>query len=401
MPQFRFRAQPPEGVPVEDTMDAPTAHEVVQRLQERGYTVTLVEPVQSEFGRGPKGRQLPWEDLELLAQQLHSITARNLPLAPGLSALVAGMPAGALRGVIDQVRIDLDRGIPTEEALRNRGAVLPPLFARVVRAGEASNAGLPEVLRILIAHSARMVQLQNTLRSALAYPALVLVLTVGVMLILVLKVIPSYETLMGNVRFSDSLGMRPSIWLNQSPGLVALAAIALALLTLYATYLLQRTYAASLRVDRFKLAVPRFGRVYYLVVLARFARTLGALLVARVPVVEAMELAGAASGCPTLQLAVSEASNRVAIGESLAQALRSTGFFEETFCWMLGSAEQRNAAEEALGYLAEGCEREAASRDTLNVQLAGPLALVAVGLVVLVCSAQFFILGGGTQFLGD
>ena len=398
MAAFRYRAQSPEGTPVADTMDAASAHEVVQRLQERGYQGIEVERVQAEFARGARGRQLPWADLELLAMQLHSITARNLPLAPGLAALSQGMPKGGLRGVIDQIRIDLDRGTPPHEALANRGAALPPLFARLVRAGEAANAGLPEVLRILVSHSARMVTLQNTLRSALAYPALVLAMTLVVMGVLLWQVLPGYQVIS---EISEWRGR--GTWLNllsmlsNSPSLYFVAFVLMGLFALYLTYSLRRGYAGSLRIDRLKLAVPRFGRVYYLVVLARFARTLAALLAARVPVVESMELAGAASGSPTLQLAVSEASNRVALGESLAQALRSVGFFEESFCWMLASAEERSAADEALVFLADACERESAARDALNAQLVGPLALVAVGLVLLAVSFQFF---NSTTFLG-
>jgi len=391
MPQFRYRANAPDGAALEDVMDAPSAHEVVQRLQERGYAVTLVEPLQAEFARAGRGRQLPWTDLELFAQQLHSITSRNLPLAPGLQALAQGMPNGPLRGVVDQVRIDLERGASAEEALRNRGNALPPLFARVVRAGEAANGGLPEVLRILVQHSARMVALQNTLRSALAYPILVLAVLLAVVGYLMYTVLPLYNDLVYREASREFSDISFIDWLKFSPGLIFGAFVLVGMGALYATSVLQRTYASSVRTDRIKLAVPRFGRVYYLITVARFSRTLASLLAARVPVVEAMELSGAASGSLVLQQAVADASNRVAMGESLANALEASHYFEPTYSWLLGSSEQRNAAEEALNHLAEACEREAFAQDSLNTQLIGPLALVAVGLVFFAVSSQFMV----------
>ena len=267
-----------------------------------------------------------------------------------------------------------------------------PFFAAAVRAGETSGAGLPAILRILVLHSSRMIQLQNSLHTALAYPILVVCIALGVVLVLLWKVLPIYldtgfvVTNQGVRGTLDVLRVLVQHPMNTSAALVLLAA-AVVLFTRDLT----RAHAQSLGADRLKLRIPRFGRVYYQITIARFSRTLAALLAARVPIVEALELAAAASGSPMLQQAVGEAAPRAALGNTLADSLGATGYFGPGYCWLLGTAEARNAAEDALQNLAESAEREAAANDQLNLQLIGPLAIMVAGALVLLISLQFMI----------
>ena len=391
MPQFRYRVVSPEGTPLEDTIEAATAHQATLRLQERGYTVNSVEPVQAEFRAG-RGAQLSWVELELLVRQLQSITERNLPLVPALRAFTAEMKGSALKGVVDQVRIDLERGATIEEAIRNRGNALPPLFAAAVKAGESSGAGLPGVLKILTEHSARMITLQNTLHTALAYPLVVAGMAVGIAMLLLWKVMPVYADMARNNGVGFQQGRVVATMANavaDNPATSSVFLVAVAAIALWGTRKLTQAHANTLRADRIKLRVPRFGRVYYQITLARFSRTLAALLGARVPVVEALELAAAASGSPMLQQAVGDAAPRVALGNRISDALRASGYFGPGYCWLLGTAEARNAAEEALVNLAESSEREAAASDQMNLQLIGPLALIVAGSLILLITMQF------------
>lgn len=399
MPTYRYRAVAPDGSALEDVIDAPSAHQATLRLQERGYTVNSLEPVQGEFTAAPRGGQLPWTDLELLARQLLSITERNLPMVPALKAMAADMDAPRLKGVVDQVRIDLERGASIEEALRNRGGAVPPLFASAVRAGEASGIGLPGVLRILVQHAGRMVQLHGSLQAALAYPLIVTVLACAVLLIVTTQLAPGANALAGfNVYGGVNRFHGLTAFVAEHTLGLSLAGVALCAGAFLLTRRLRRGHAHSLRADRARMRVPGFGKVYYLITVARFSRTLAALLAARVPVVESLELAAAASGSPLLQQAVGGAAPRVALGETLAGALGASDYFGKAYCWLLGVAEQRNAAEEALENLAEAAEREAAAQDQLNLQLIGPLALVIAGIVVLLVSFQFILPVSGGIF---
>lgn len=397
MPQFHYRATSPDGTSIDDHIEADSAHQATLRLQERGYTVNSVQPVQAEFSRAVRARQLSWPELEMLVQQLLSVTERELPLVPALKAFTADMPASGLKAVLEQVRIDLERGATLDDALRNRGNALPPLFASAVRAGEAAGVGLPGILRILLRHSSRMIGLQQSLHTALAYPLLVITLASAVFLLFLTQVAPRSNELMGELVMKRELAV--TITDNIMP--IAAATILGAVALLFLSRSALRNFSHSLRADRLKLRIPRFGRVYYLVTVARFSRTLAALLAARVPIMQALELAAAASGSPMLQQAVGDASPRVALGTPLAASLRDTGYFPSSYCWLLETAENRNAAEEALENLAESGEREAAASDQLNMQLIGPLALLAAGGLVLLSalnmvspiSSMFNILG--------
>lgn len=384
MPQFHFRATAPDGTPIDDHIEADSAHQATLRLQERGYTVNSVQPVQAEFAQSARARQLTWTDLEMLTRQLLSIAERELPMVPALKAFTADMPASGLKAVFDQVRIDLERGTSLEEALRNRGNALPPIYASAVRAGEAAGVGLPGILRILLRHSSRMIALQQSLHAALAYPLLVVALASAVFLLFLMQVLPGTRDVMRDVGMERNLAETISDNIVPIGASAILAAVAL----LFFSRSMLRSFSSSLQGDRVKLRIPRFGRVYYLVTLSRFSRTLAALLAARVPIMQALELAGAASGSPMLQQAVGDAGPRVALGTPLAESLRETGYFPASYCWLLETAEQRNAAEEALENLAESDEREAAALDQMNMQLVGPLALLGAGLLVLLVAGK-------------
>lgn len=389
MPNYRYRAVAPDGSALEDVIDAPTAHQATLRLQERGYTVTALEPVQGEFSRG---NQLSWPDLEFLVRQLLSITQRNLPMVPALKAMTADMDSPKLKGVIDQVRIDLERGSTIEEALRNRGSAVPPLFASAVRAGEASGLGLPGVLKILVQHAGRMVRIQASLQAALAYPLVVVCMAIAVLFVLFFQYLPTIQDVTRNPFINEHGHQRGISILVQNYAPYLLAGGTLLLIGSYvATRRIRRGFSRSLSGDRLRLQVPGFGRVYYLITIARFSRTLAALLAARVSIVEALELAAAASGSPMLEQAVGEAIPRVAMGETLTSALLSTDYFGKAYCWLLGVAEERNAMEEALENLAESAERDAAAQDRTNLQLVGPIALIVAGIAVLLVSAQFLM----------
>ncbi len=390
MPNYRYRAVAPDGSALDEVIDAPSAHQATLRLQERGYTVTSLEPIQGEFRAG---QQLSWQDLEFLMRQLHSITLRSLPMVPALKAMTADMDTAQLKGVVDQIRIDLERGSTIEEALRNRGSAIPPLFASAVRAGEASGLGLPGVLQILVKHSGRMVKIQSSLQAALAYPLLVMSLSMVVLAIIGTQVVPKMNGLGHPIALGgdESAVFQLLQMFNGTPQLAVLIGVVAVLCAFFATRWLFRGHAFSLRSDRLRLRMPGFGRVYYLITVARFSRTLAALLAARVPVLDALDLAAGASGSPILEQAVRDVTPRVALGEPLAQALEAGNYFGKAYCWLLGVAEQRNAAEEALENLAESAEREAATQDTLNLQLVGPVALLVVGLCVLLVSLQFLM----------
>ena len=139
------------------------------------------------------------------------------------------------------------------------------------------------------------------------------------------------------------------------------------------------------------------GACYHGAVQARFCHTLGLLLGARVPIVAALDLAGAASGCAVLERRCRRAGEDIAAGERLTDSLRYTRFFGHNFIWILGTGEERGGAEEALQNLAESLDRETEAREQALGMFSAPLLTavfaVIIGFIVSAMYLPMFTLG--------
>jgi type II secretory pathway component PulF len=386
MPRYHYRAQDADGHPHEGDMDESSARRVRMKLEERGLTVIQVNDTAPPRGMFRESSRLTWDELELLMGQLHSLTRHGLPLPPAIRAMAADLRGTRMRPVLEKLHRDLDAGHSLEEAVARQRDAFPMVFPVLLRAGEASG-NLPGVLQMLMQFAARNVQARSRLQMNLAYPIAVLVACAVVVYFMLTKVVITYAEIFEE--FGGHLPALTQFWVNLSrfatgnaQALQVGSLLAVALLA--AAYIwLRRRDNERVWVDALWFRVPFWGRLYHLLTLARFARLLGLLLRARVPLLDSLELAGAGSGSPVFRQAAERASLQVAAGERLADALAATTVFPHSFCWLLGTGEDRGEAEQSLEFLAESADRELVARDrALGVMLA-PVLIVLVGLLVL------------------
>lgn len=386
MTQYRYRSVDDQGNPVNGTMEESSAHRVIQRLQERGLQVSSV----AEMHRGPGllrvSSRLTWEELSLFSDQLQAITRGSLPLAPALKALAADLKNSRVKTVLDRMCHDLERGETLEQALLNNHGSFPQLFVSIVRAGE-STGNLAGVLQLMSSYSTRMVGLKNTIQLALAYPVTVLILSVFILGFMLTNVVPVFADIFSD--FGGELPWPTRFWVHVSDCvihawptlLMGLSGAFVAVAFIYKR--LRRSPGGRCWLDTIRLHIPVAGQVYYQMCLSRFARTLGLLLGARVPVLESLELAAAASGSPMLEQVIAQANLQVAGGDSIAGALAGTGFFGHHFCWLLATGEDRGEAELALDNLADNYEREAVVHDRMMSVLLTPVLVLGLGVLIL------------------
>jgi len=405
MTLYRYRAADHEGNPVEGTMDAPSAHRVVAVLQERGLHVAAVEEANPAPGLRRVSRQLAWQELHFFIEQLGSIVRSGLPLAPSLQSLAADLGRSRLKGAVDRLRIDIERGASLDEAMARQPHVFPHLFTSALRAGEASG-NMAGVLQALARYTGRVLQLRGSVRLALTYPVTVLVAAVLIIGFLLVTVVPVYADI-----FEDFGARMPGptrFWLALSDGLLHHSrTLVLAVpLCVFGVVLLwriaRRADRGRILGDWLRMHAPIVGTLNYLVALARFCRTLALLLRSGVPVLDSLELAAASTGSAILERAVGEANLLVAGGERLVDALESTKFFGHNFCWMIGTGENRGEVETALESLAESYEREVALRDRLAVALVTPAFIFIIGGIIgfLVVSLYLPIFSLGSAISG-
>lgn len=385
MTRFRYRATDAKGDPFMDTMEADSARQVTVKLQERGLTVNSVEEVGKPKGLLRISKQLNWDELHLFTQQLYAITRTNLPLPAALRSLAADLKGSRLKPVLEAIQKDVEQGVALDVAIEKQHEAFPPLFADVVRAGEATG-NLAGVLQLYLRHTERMLTLKGTLKTALAYPVIVVLLGTVLMGFLLTRVMPMFAEIF--TEFGGDLPAPTKFWIRMGdtvsqdwPSLCIGVAVVLTTLHLIRRGM-ERFEGGRVRLDWLRLHTPLVGHLRYLLAVSRFSRTLAMLLASRAPLLPSLDLAAAASGSPLLQRAVAEASLRVAGGERIADALSGTGFFAYHFCWLLGMGEDRGEAELALENAAETMESEILSKDKILGATLAPVMVIIVGLLI-------------------
>lgn len=385
MTMYKYRALDPEGNPVEDSMEAVSAHAVTQKLQERGLTVSAVAEAYPDRRLLRVSGKLTWEDLQLLSEQLESIVKSGLPLVPSLKALASELHNPRLKPVLERLHQDLERGVALEDAVDKQHEYFPRVYPALIRAGEATG-NLGGVMGLVSQHAARMADLKQRLQLALIYPVILAVTAFFIISFLMLKVVPVFAEIFGE--FGSALPAPTRVIVEVSElfqhsfgNLLLAASVALALIVGVPLWM-RRSVAGRCRLDTLKLYLPWIGPAYHMGVQARFCRLMGLLLTSRVPVLDAMELSGAASGSPVLERALEDAVLEVASGERLADALEHTRFFGHDTCWLLSTSEERGRTEEAFSSLASRFEHQAVAHEKFLGVMAAPVFVLAIGFVV-------------------
>ncbi len=385
MPLFRYRAVDTQGEVFEGTIDEQSAARVTAILQERGLQVSEVAPLALHKGLPFLHKPLTWEDIHLLNQQLLVIVKSDLPFVPALAAMATDINNPRLKPVLDGLKRDLELGTSIEQALQKHPDSFPPAYISMIRAGERSG-NLAGVLALMENQSARVLDARHTLRTAMAYPAMVLVSAIGVIGFLCARVIPVWAEV-----FEDFGARLPAItrfWVDLSENLnrhgrsLFVVVIMLAVLLVGGLRLSRRSVVAREVIDRIFEHIPLVGRGVFLTALARFSRALALLLSSNVPVLESLDLAGAASGSALLRRHARRVARDVAMGESIADSFAATGYFPQLFCWLFATGEARGQVEGTLFDLSRSYEQQAAFHDRAIGQFISPLLVVSVALLV-------------------
>ncbi|MBI2423870.1 MAG: type II secretion system F family protein [Candidatus Hydrogenedentes bacterium] len=385
MAQFHYRGVDLSGKAVDGTMEGESAHQVTQKLQERGYTISRVEAVRAEQGILSLNRRLSWEDLHTLVTQLESITRTDLPMASALRGLSADLHNTRLKPVLEQLQQDLNRGEELESAIQRQQDRIPPLFAHLVRAGVATG-NLNGVLQELCSYTERMVRLKNSFKAASYYPMLVLLFSMAVLGFLMYGVLPMFAEIFQE--FGGQLPAPTRFWIgiSETIRLHPAAVTVLCAGGIAAVFLgpraLRSTESGRWWLDTLSMSLPVFGVAQRAIILMRFCKTFGLLLHSRIPIVESLELAGAASGSTVLMHVLDEAVQEIASGEPIGASLNRTGFFGHYFSWMVSSSENRGDLPAVLTELGAHYEREVMYRERMMNVLLLPVLVLAAGLII-------------------
>lgn len=335
----------------EVALNAPSLPALSQRLQQDGCELLRIVPPQPDRTLRGYWRRVSEAELCTLLRQLAVSLDNGVPLAHafGLQARETRNPV--FRPILLDIERSLRSGDPVSAALARYPRLFPPVYTRLLEAGEAGQR-LPEVLRQLADYAERASQASLRIRTSLIYPQVVGIFTFTVMLMAFLMVVPKFLDLFRELGVKEFPWVTTTlIWASSSvlPALlVVVPVVSLVLWGLYA----RSERRAPLQLSHLKTRLPVVGALYYQFALLRLTRLLAALLAGGVPLLDALRLAGQGADSALLQAAMWDAIPRVAAGESLSSSLGHSGILPPTFVGQIAAAEASGNLPDALLRLA-------------------------------------------------
>lgn len=387
MPSFSYKAVSSGGETVEGSLEAADRTAVVDKLRGQGYFPLNVE----EGTAGGRQSILQYElfgtskisqrDIAISTRELATLLKAGLPLDRALRVLIDVAEGTALREMQSRILERVQGGAALGDAIGEEGRTFPLFYAGMVRAGEAGGS-LHDVLGRLAELMERIHALRETVRSALIYPAILMVMAVITVVLMFGLVLPQFRPLFEGM--GDALPLLTRVFLVAGDAVQAwwwagMLAIALAVL------LFRRVLAdpgVRLRWDAWKLGAPLIGDLSKKVETARFAHTLGMLLRGGQPLPEALDIVRGVVGNSALRQALGGITERLRQGQGLAAPLAECGLFPSLAVHLIRVGDEGGEIEAMLEQVATIYDREVEDATKRMIALLVPLLTAGLGLFI-------------------
>ncbi len=391
---YEYKGLTSEGREIKGMIDAESPKTARARLKSQGIFPTEVyegaEVFQKEAPGDSFGRFLNREyfsaaslqEIALTTRQLATLIAAGLPLLEALDALVEQVENPPFKRVISGVRERVREGNPFSRALKDYPRLFSPLYVQMVRAGEASGTLAPMLDRVAL-FLENQNRLKNRMVSALAYPVLMVAVSLVVLTGMITFVIPRVVGIFEDMQQALPLPTRILIGISdliRNQGWLLLFFLG-GLIYLFRRIL--RTPSGRRRFDGWVLRVPVAGTMVKKISLSRFSRTLGTLLSGGVPLLTALEIVKTLVSNKVIEEAIETVRENIKEGESIAGPLKRTGIFPPLLIHMVAAGEKSGELEKMLGKVAETYDDEMDAVIGTLTSLLSPLLILGMGLVIL------------------
>lgn len=383
MPEFVCRLGAPDGSVVEQRRVAISDESLRRELEGEGFHVFGVTLARSRL-RIPlltRGEKVPSQDFLLFNTQLRTLLRAGLPLAQSLELLESQQSHPHFKSLLGKVHQQVTTGVSLSDAFLSLGDTFPRLYANSLRAGERSGE-LEAVIGRFVEYQRLVEAVRRKIVSALTYPAVLILLSVSLVVLLVTYVIPKFSDFY--LQFGSELPLPTRIVLGIAQGTQRYL-LWIVLGTALLMYLL-RWWATSARgrrmADRVKLRIPILGQLLHLFAVSQFTRSLGVLLRGGTPMVPALETASTSVKNAHVSEKFLGCVQEVQEGRALSDALSETKQAPDLAIAMIRVGESTGALPEMLEHTSEFIEEDIDFTLNRIVTLFEPLILVLMGVVI-------------------
>ncbi len=383
MAVYKYRGRNRVGTIVEGERTARSPQELASALEKEQIQVLNIERKKFAFKLPLVGgrKRVGLRELSVFNRQLSVMFNAGLPITQGLGILSSQQKNKYFQEVIAEVRRDVEGGSNLSNALKKHPNIFNDLYCSMIQAGEASG-NLDTILMRLSEYIENMAKLVGKVKSAMAYPIAVLIITVILTAVIMLKVIPIFEDMFNSLGASlpvpTQVVMDISHFMQQN--IIFIVGGVIGLVFAFNSY--YRTYKGRRVVDKFKLKMPIFGKLLLKVGTARVTRTLETLLNSGVEIIESMTITARTAGNAIIEDSVLRSRAAVQEGKPLGEAWEEEKLFPYMVTQMVTVGEQTGALSNMLGKIADFYDEEVSQAVDSLVSLMEPILILVLGVIV-------------------
>ncbi len=405
MPTFQYEALDDGGKPQKGTITASTSDEAIARIRSQGYFPTSVreQKVKKSKGRGGSGKAgkkkgggisiniggVSTKALTTFTRQLSTLQDAGLPILRSLQILEQQQKSGLLKDTLDGVHEDVASGSTLSDAMNKHPKAFDKLYTKMIAAGEVGGV-LDLILQRLAEFMEKAAKLKRRIIGALIYPAMVILVAAVIVLGIMVFIVPQFESI-----FDDFDAEMPQMtivmigiskWLGgrqydgQLPGILWVLLSPVAVFFFYK--LVRKSNVGKATTDWILLKLPVVGKLAAKATIAKFTRTLGTLITAGVPILDAITITAETTGNYVFETALHKVHDSVRQGESFAEPLRLAKVTDTIVVNMIDVGEETGDLDKMLLKVADNYDEEVDVAVSSLVSLLEPVMIVVLGLIV-------------------
>ncbi len=378
---YQYKAKNQKGAIKLGELEAENPQGVYSILRKEGFFVISVSQSKAKQEFFSFLNRVSLKDLAIFTKELQVMIKAGLSISAALKAQAEETDNKKLANIASKLEQTVSGGTALSKAMSQFSDVFSPVYVSTVKSGEASGK-LEEVLGSLATQLQKDYDLQAKIKSAMTYPAFILVALFGIILIIFIYVIPSltslFKELGGSLPFTTQILIGISNFLVKAWWLVILFSVAFFVFIRY----YKKTPAGKKFFDILKIKLPLFGKLTRKIYIAKFCRTSSTLIKAGLPILGVLKNTKEVIPNSIYQEEIARAEKKVENGVSLSRALKDSSYFPKMVCHLISVGETSGKVEDSLDTLGDYFEKEIAVTTDALASLVEPFLIVIMGIGV-------------------
>lgn len=394
MPNFKYRAKDKFGKTISGVFSGDDKSTVAKHLGTMGYSPISIEEAKKVgkfLGRlADIFKKVSPEDRAMFTRQLLTMQQAGVTLLASLYTLEKQTSNPCFKDLIKEISASVEHGASLSEALAKYPAVFSELYVNMVKAGEASGL-LEEMLKRLAEFEEKEIDTAAKIRAAVRYPMLTLVALACAFVVMVNFVVPRFASIFS--QFNKALPLPTRILLAISYIMTHYWFLLIALLvgSIYGFLRYIHTKDGKLKWDSFCLGVPVFGKLISMLIMSRFARTMGVLIRSGLPILQVLDMVARTVDNAKISRAVDAIAINVKEGKGISEPMNTTGLFPPMVVQMVAVGEETGKVDELLTKVSDYYDQQSDYMMRNLATLIEPIFIVILGAMVLLMALAIFL----------